>query len=246
MIEQEMTYFLDSFLLGTSRRYRPMKYESLKITFWLSAPISLTHPWMHFDGLIGHLLTIDALGQDFYLLPRKFPLSRMLRQVKIPPFPIKHTRGMYHASASIFDTGRKSLEIMYKKFEDRWAGGRRKVSKGMGYFRDYMIQHIYIPTKTVIFYVMGDRKTLEQLCHLVTGLGDNTRVGWGAVRRHEIEDMQQDWSIIKNGIAMRPIPEKLIEYTSLKVAVAWKPPYWAPECVGICAPPGAEVKLKNG
>ena len=199
---------------------------------------------MHFDGLISHLLMVDALGEDFYLLPRKFPFSRMLKNTELPPFPIKETKGMYHASVSFFDTDRKALEIMYKKFEDRWAGGKRKIQRGSGFFRDYMIQHIYVPTRIVTFYVCGDYEVMRKLCSLVTGLGDNTRVGWGAVRSFKIERTEEDWSVVANGVAMRPIPEHLLKSTSEKINVAWRPPYWAPENIGICAPPGARVKLK--
>ena len=240
----ELDYFLDKFLLGTMKHKSKEEYIPLKITFYLSAPISLTFPWMYFDGLVGHLLTIDALGEDFYLLPRKFPFSRLLKDSQIPNFPIKNTRGLYHSSASILDTDRKVLEIMYKKFEDRWAGGRKKIYRGSGFFRDYMIQHVYIPAKTVTFYVNGQKRILDNLCKLITGLGDNTRVGWGAVRKYEIKEEKQDRSIVYKGIAMRPIPEFFLSYTSEKANIAWRPPYWAAENVEVCAPPGAKVKLK--
>ena len=244
-IEEEMRYFLDRFLLGVMRRKRKVSYEPLKIIFTLSSPITLNHPWMHFDGLVSHLLFVDALGEDFFLLPRKFPFSRMLRGVDLPPFPIKETGGMYHSSVSIFDTDRKALEILYKRFEDRWAGGRKKIYRGSGFFRDYMIQHIYIPTRTVIFYVCGDYEVIGRLCSFVVGLGDNTRLGWGAVRSFEIEKQKEDWSIVKNGMAMRPIPEHLLEFSSEWVNVVWRPPYWAAENIGKCAPPGAKVEFKN-
>ncbi len=245
-IDDEMIYFLDRFLLGSQKHRKQMSYEPLQITFYMSSPIALCHPWMHFDGLIGHILMISALGEDYFVLPRKFPFNRLLRKIEIPPFPIKEAYGMFHSSISFFDTDHKALEILYKKFEDRWAGGKKKIFKGSGYFRDYMIQHIYIPTRTVIFYVCGDRDVLDELCSRITGLGDNTRVGWGAVRRYEIETISEDWSIVKDGIAMRPIPEWFLEYASEKIALGWKSPYWAPENTAICAPPGAEVRLKNG
>ncbi len=244
-IHDELTYFLDRFLIGSQKHRRQMYYEPLKITFHMSSHISLCHPWMHFDGLVGHLLMISALGEDYFVLPRKFPFSRLLSGVEIPPFPIKEN-GMFHASISFFDINRQALEILYKRFEDRWAGGKRKISKASGYFKDYMIQHIYIPSRTVFFYVCGDKEVLSPLCRLIVSLGDNTRVGWGAVRSFTIEVMDEDWSIVKDGIAMRPIPEHLLEYTSEKIALGWRPPYWAPENTAICAPPGAEVILKEG
>lgn len=245
-IEEELKYFLDRFLLGVRKHRKKMHYEPLKITFYMSSPVSLTHPWIHFDGLVGHLLMLSALGEDYYLLPRKFPFSRLLKDCELPPFPIKQTDELYHASVSFFDTDRKALEIMYKKFEDRWAGGKRIIHKGSGYFRDYMLQHIYVPSRTVAFYVCGDYESLQRLCSFVVGLGDNTRVGWGAVRSYEIERIEKDISIVKDGIAMRPIPEHMLEYASERVALGWKPPYWAPESVAVCAPPGAEVRLKDG
>lgn len=244
-ISDEMLYFLDRFLLGMQRHWRVLKWEPLRIVFTMSSPIALCHPWMHLDGLIGHLSMINALGEDYYLLPKKFPFSRMLRAVpNLPPLPIKHTKGLYHSSVSIFDTDRKALEILYKKFEDRWAGGKKKIEKGSGYFKDYMIQHVYIPARTVTFYVRGDKELLTQLLDRVVSLGDNTRVGWGAVRQYEVTSIPRDISIIQDGKAMRPIPEHLLASASEKVALAWKPPYWAPETVAICAPPGAEVRLK--
>ncbi len=246
MLEKEAKYFLDKFLLGSMKHRKKLVYEPLKITFYLSSPIALTFPWINFDSLVGRLLLMSALEEDFFLLPTKDPISRVLKDVDIPLFPIKETNGMFHSSVSIFDVNRKALEIMYKRFEDRWAGGKKKISRGRGYYRDYMIQHIYIPTRTVIFYVCGDYEILNNLCRYVVGLGDNTRVGWGSVRTYRIEKIDEDWSIVKDGKAMRPIPEQMLEYASEKIALAWRSPYWDPENFEICAPPGAEVRLKNG
>lgn len=240
----EWEYFLDRFLLGLTDKWQEPKHEPLKVSFRLSAPIALTHPWMHFDSLVAHLLMRDAMGEDYYLLPRKFPFSRLLRNVELPSHPIKQTKDLFHASVSFFDTGRQAVEVLYKRFEDRWVGGKRKISRGSGYFRDYMIQHIYIPATIVEFYVCGDGEILERLCHLVIGLGDNSRIGWGAVRKVEITPQQEDWSIVYKGVAMRPIPEHHLSYASERMYLAWRPPYWASENVDLCAPPGAKVRLK--
>lgn len=247
MTEEESYYFIESFKRGIEKRkpfLEKIKYSFFKITFYLSSPIALCHPWIHFDGLISHLLTIDALGEDFYLLPRKFPFSRLLRDAGYPHPIKKDERGLFCSSVSFFDTDKKVLERLYKKFEDRWIGGNRKIPRGMGFYRDYIIQHIYIPTKTVVFYVCGFREMLEEMCRNIGSLGDNSRIGWGAVRRCIIEEMEEDWSIIKNGCAMRPIPIRMLADASEKMLIAWKPPYWAPENIELCAPPGAKVVFK--
>jgi len=245
-IGEELNYFLDRLLLGVMKHKKNMHYEPLKITFYLAAPVSLTHPWLHFDSLVGHLMLMNALGEDYFLLPRKFPLSRLLKGVDLPPFPIKETAEVYHASVSIFDTERMALEVMYKKFEERWAGGRKKISKASGWFKDYAMQHIYIPSRTVTFYVCADRESMQRICSILTGLGDNTRIGWGRVRSFEIVETEEDYSLVKEGKAMRPIPMHIVKSCREVVSLAWRPPYWAPENVGPCCPPFVEVMLKDG
>lgn len=242
--QAEMDYFVDKFLLGIIDRPRKITYEPLKITFYLSSPITLNFPWMYFDGLISHLLLREALGEDFYLLPTKYPFSRALKGIKLPPLPIKEKGDMPCSSISFFDNDEKRLEIMYKRFEERWTGSNRKITRGVGYYRDYMIQHLYFPISKVTFFVKGHKKTLEELCNLIIGLGDNTRLGWGAVRSYDIQSIETDYSFIKDGKAMRPIPLKLLKKTSEKVNMAWKPPYWAADTITTCAPPGASIVMK--
>jgi hypothetical protein len=241
----EQRYFLDKFLLGVAKRKREMEYEPLEITFSLSSPISLTFPWFFFDSLIGEFLLRDALKQDYYLLPTKFPFSKILAGVEIPPFPIKEKDGLYFSSVSIFDVDSKYLEVIYKKFEDRWVGGKRKIQKGSGYYRDYMIQHIYIPATQVKFYVCGDREVLQEICGYITGLGDNTRLGWGAVRSVSIKPIKEDYSLIKDGIAMRPIPKQFIKYAEEYAMLAWRPPYWEASHIDLCAVPFKKCELRE-
>jgi len=248
MKKEELQYFVQKAerrLLELRKRLPlPFRYEPLEITFHLASPITLSHPWMHFDGLIYHLLFREVLGEDYFLLPRKFPFNALQDELdKIQPIKID-SNGLYHASVSFLDADVKKLGVYRKRFEDRWYSGRKKIYRGSGIFRDWSIQHLYLPTSKIRFYVLSDRNMLKVLCELVTGLGNDTRVGWGAVRRFEIRKMEKDCSIVHQGIAMRPIPLFFLEYASEKVPLAWKPPYWARENVAFCAPPGAQVILR--
>jgi len=242
----ELEYFSEKTTQGLSRfrqRFPSFRYEPLEITFHLSSPITLNHPWMHFDGLIYHLLFREILGEDYFLLPRKFPFGMLQEELdKIQPIKID-SNGLYHASVSFFDADERKLEVYRKRFEDRWYSGRKKIYRGSGIFRDWSIQHLYFPVSKVRFYVFGDFNLLSALCEYVTGLGNDTRVGWGEVRDFEIRILEKDYSIVHQGIAMRPIPLSFLEYASEKVPLAWKPPYWARESIAICAPPGARVIL---
>lgn len=224
------------------------RYVPLKIVFKLGAPVALTHPWLHLDGLISHLLLLDTLGEDYYVLPTKFPINRLVRETRLPNPPImRHKSGLYYASASIFDVDTKRVEVMYKRFEDSYApaNARKRISRGSGHFRDYAMRHVYIPATTVTFYARGVPEVLERLLSYVPGLGDNVRIGWGEVRSFSIEEISDDYSIVCGNIATRPIPVNLLKSYSDAVMLAWRPPYWANDSVGLCAPPGATVELAD-
>jgi len=238
----EQAYFRNAFKSGVRHR-GDMHYEPLRVTLHLGAPVALTHPWVYLDSIIKHLMLVNALEDNFYLLPAKFPMGKILGHGG--SLPIKHTSGLAHSSASIFEIKKDGMETIYKRFEDRWAGGRRKINIGSGHFRNYMMSTVYVSAPTCEFYVFGDKKLLSKILDSLVGIGDNTRIGWGHVRSFEIEQQQEDWSIIKDGRAMRPIPKKMLTSSSEYLRMAWRSPYWAADSVDVCAPPGAEVELRG-
>lgn len=244
-LREEEQYFAQKFIEGISNRKRKINYENLEITFYMSSPISLTSPWMFFDSLCGELLLKEALRDDYYVLPTKYPVSLLLRKLEMPPFPIKVTDSIYHSSVSIFDINSKYLETLYKKFEDRWAYSKRKIQKGCGYYREYMIRSLYIPATEIKFYICGDGEELEKICWNIVGLGDNTRIGWGAVRAFKITPIERDYSIVKEGKAMRPIPLEYTEKAEDCAMLSWRPPYWEASHVTLCAVPFSDVVLKK-
>jgi hypothetical protein len=238
---KEQEYFVEKFLKGLEETPTPTNFKPCKITFFLSSPLSLTHPWLHFDGVVSYLQMRKTLKEDFFLLSRKtrytFPLHKK--------FPIAYYKNIPCASVSILESSKYKLEVMYKRFEDRWAGGKRKVYRGSGAFRDFMLQHLYVPTRTVVFYAKADLEILKDLLKDLIGLGDNWRIGWGAMRDFVIEEMEEDWSIVANGVAMRPIPTAFLKSCEDTALLAWKPPYWDTSNVEECAVPGSRVEFKD-
>lgn len=227
------------------RNWNP-KYRPFKLVFRMAAPICLTYPWIYFDGLVSHVLFREGMGEDFFLLPHDLPFSRLLRGVKTPPQPIKRWRGIPCCSASIFACDDLYLEHIHKRFEDRWPASSKKKGKiylASGHFRNYRVQQIYVPTPTVTFYLSADRAGIESVLEQVTALGDDTRIGWGAVAGWDLTETERDWSIVADGIAMRPIPVTECRSQDDSELMAWRSPYWASENVVRCAPPGAKVKL---
>jgi len=220
----------------------PQGVEPLKIEFRMISPIMLGHPFIHLDGLLLHLLYRDILDEDYYCLPSKKPID-FSQYVKAP---LKQTEDVYHASISFFDTDTKFATTIYKRFCTEYLEllqtKKQKIMKGSGFFRDYMMKMIYIPAKVVFFYVCGNKTEIERLLQHVVSLGKKTAYGFGRVKSLYVEEIETDYSLVKNGLAMRPIPIRLLMKVETKVMLAYKPPYWDKRNVELCAFPGAKIE----
>ena len=221
----------------------PQDFEPLKVIFRMTSPIMLGHPFIHFDSLILHLLYRDLLGDEYYCLPSKNPID-FSQYVKAP---IKQTEDVYHTSVSLFDTDTKFATTIYKRFCTEYLEllqtKKRKIRRGSGFFRDYMMRMIYIPAKTVYFFVNGDKPEIFRLLKSVVYLGKKTAYGYGRVKSIHIESTDGDYSIIKDSKAMRPIPIRMLRDAEVKAMLAYKPPYWDKHSVELCAFPGSIVDV---
>lgn len=125
-------------ILQRLRAYEPpTSFTSFSATFEMVTPISLAHPWICGDALIAERLMREILGDDFYNLPTKaaLPVHDNLR------LPIKQTPGgVYHASASVFDSDRIYTTTTYKRFDSEHIAHikrpRSKILRGQGFYKD--------------------------------------------------------------------------------------------------------------
>jgi CRISPR type IV-associated protein Csf3 len=152
---------------------------------------------------------------------------------------------VFHASISFFSEPNRIYSVQYfKRFEERNCPAKRKINIAKGYYRHWMLRSVVIAADHCYFYGCGDIDRIAQLLRSLVALGDNTRIGWGTIHSWHIEPTSDDYSLIKDGKAQRPIPVRLLESYNDAVELAWKPPYWAADSIELCAPPGTEVKLK--
>jgi len=206
----------------------------------LAMPVSINHPWLHFDGLINHLRYMRLLGRDYYTLPSK--------QVWTPPGHDKfkdvlcYRQDIPFASVSAFEPDAPKSIQYYKRYDDECAPAK-SVNVGSGRYRNWMLRTVYQPAHTVTFYGRGHIDLVLDLLSDLTHLGNDTRIGWGQIASIEVRGIErdQDRSIVWDGIAQRPIPVRYLSGYSDAVRLAWKSPYWAAQNVELCAPPGAEV-----
>lgn len=222
-------------------------YVPLEITFRMSSPTLMAHPWIHFDGLVLHLLYRDVLGDDYYALPSKDPID--FSQYIHAPLK-RYNNSIYHASCSMFDTDMKFTTTIYKRFCTEYLHflktRKRKIRRGSGHYRDYRMRMICIPANSITFYANGSIHELTRLLQHVFYLGKKMAYGFGRVKSLHITKQDQDYSVVKKGKAMRPIPVTLTKYVETTTMLAYKPPYWDKGNVGLCAFPRTKVTLKNG
>ena len=224
------------------------QFVPLKIEFRMASPICLSYPFIFFDGLIAHLFWRYREPEEYRCLPSKRVVKKV-NELKLPlkRFYFAEDKYIYHASVSIFDTNEAYVTTIYKKFCERYLNlnkiKRKKIDRTRGHFKDWSVKLVYIPARKVVFYANGDPEMIEELLQGLPGLGKKTSIGFGAIKSFKIETIEEDWSIVKDGIAMRSIPIEAVSAYSESVVMAWKAPYWAKENVDLCVPPFARCKL---
>jgi len=244
-MNKEIQYFIDKMVQVPWDKWK--YFKNFKVVFKLGSPICMTSPFLNFDALISHAMLLDSLGENFFILPRKFNISPFLPE-KSRKIPILKTGEIYHASVAQFFPNNLHVETIYKRFEERWSEKlkAKKIRIGSGHYRSYMMKEPYISCREVIFYVRGEMNCCKKLIiKNVYGIGNDFRIGFGSIRDIVFEEIPEDWSIVANEIAMRPIPISMCSEYDDAAYLPYRSPYWDPKNVGLCVPPGAKCKLKE-
>lgn len=228
------------------------RFEPFRLDFRLGGPICLTHPWMHLDGLLAHLALFDALGRDYFLLPCKAPIRMPRKWRRWRTIPLKRSvTDICHASVSFLEPADLQVRVtnLYKRFETVGAERlrKKKIYRGQGYFRDFILRQPYWPARKVSFYGCGDVRRIRDLLdrHLM-GLGNDVRVGFGPIRDWLLTPIPDDLSLVNNGRAARPLPLAMCRtYDQADVVrVACRSPYWLAKNVEPCVIPGGRCELQ--
>lgn len=210
----------------------------LEVVFYLSTPIALGYPWIFFDSLLTHIKLKEELGEKYYFLPTKTPID------VLPEIPLKKWRDLYVASVSVF--GPLSVETYVFNYFKRgdFPFPRGKISRGSGFFKDFYLKTIYVPVRVVVFYATGELEEVKRLVSKIYALGKERNIGFGFVKRVVVREVEHEWGLVKNGVAMRPIPVEYLSYYEDSAYMAYKPPYWSSRSIKLCAVPFTRVVLK--
>lgn len=181
-------------------------------------------------------------------------LSPMVRKSKITPTrseepeEIRLPLGTWHVgehwgwcTSALFPIDFEQEAIRY--YRKKFRANRISLTSGMpnlqsGPTREYNLPNIYQITN-LVGYAIGDRKRIKDLFRRnLRYLGQKKHRGAGRVENWNIEIVEDDYSLIRDGLAMRwlPNPDGLRE-------VRLRPPYWNNNNRIICCEIGDEYGL---
>jgi hypothetical protein len=197
--------------------------EPLKITAALTSPYISTD-FIFFDALISSAVWQNCMQSQAVDIPEN------KTDVFYIPLPIKQigkTEPFYCASIGFPDKAvggtvrwRKHIEIESKK----------KIRIGSGEFKRYNMPMPYTSTEHLLFYANANKKEIERLLTYIPSIGKKRTQGYGNVRSWKVESIEQDWSVVKDGVPMRPIPLSESAPFNLNNVIemlfAVRPPYW--------------------
>ena len=210
----------------------------------MQTPIMLGHPWLAFDGILAHLINRELRGESYYTLPSKEVVSQTFLY-RGSVMPLARSRDVFHGSVAQFDTTVVSATTIYKRFAEPYCHliktKKKYVNVASGLYKAYAMKMPYVPARTATFYVRGDLHEILRLLSYLPGLGKKVAYGWGMIKSVSVEETDENYSLIKDGKAMRPLPEWLAD-SNEKMMLAYKSPYWDKRNVAACVPPGAKVR----
>jgi len=178
------------------------EYEPIHLDALLCAIAAKKHPNFNND------LNRNEKPDDIFI-----PLQRSLIKKNL----------VWHASALFVEE--KTVETL-RYWRNRFRDNRAHLTEGTlnlmrGPYRMYNMPMTPKLLTKLCAYASGDIDKTEVLLKQIKKIGHKRGWGYGRVIGYSIEETPEDWSLVKNGIAMRWLPDekgnKLVRTT---------PPYW--------------------
>lgn len=211
------------------------EYRPVRVSIHLGSPLLADHPWLSFDSLCLALMMAEFGGPDvFDIWYRCMDLDQYIETEAGPDFPwpiLRDRYGLFHASVGILSPEglQARMTTLYKRFCSFHApttARKKRIQKIENFFGDRMVRHVYMACNQLTFYAMAHAEILPRIMQNLIGLGPRFNVGFGTVQDWTIEETAEDYSLVYQGLAMRPIPVRMLRTWEDSAMLAWKPPYW--------------------
>lgn len=173
-------------------------------------------------------LHLDAL-LAWVLAPRQFGSTHLDRSdvpddVQLPLLRSTISgREVWHASALFAPQGTETLRYWRKKFRASRAhltAGNPNLMSGS--YREYNVPVPLLLISRLEAWASGDGAEVRRLLREVKSLGKKRAYGYGRVSSIDVTEADEDYSLIRDGRAMRWLPDQA-GWRSVRTA----PPYWS-------------------
>jgi hypothetical protein len=198
-------------------------YEPMKVTMQMQSTV-VTTDYIFLDGLISSAVYKECIPDYFNIPENRNDLIYI-------PLPLKRygfEHPFYAASIGFSDRIIEGIDYWRKRTE---IESKKKIQIGSG---QYKLYDMPIPTmwaQSWFFYANGNMKEIRRLLQKhISAIGKKCSQGFGAIKEISIESHEHDWSVIKNGVPMRPIPVSEAQIfnidCNIEMYYAYRPPYW--------------------
>jgi len=190
---------------------------------------------------------LDAL-LTWSLAPRLGIHGDLPRDRRPEPVPLPLNRRdigghWLYAASALFPDGPQGEDLQF--WRKRFRQNRAELSTGSpnltnGTYRDWNAPMPIMLLRRMVAYASGSRNECKRLLRDVQYLGKKRAHGYGKVIGIELDEMEHDWSIVRNGIATRWLPDE-----SGTRLVRLRPPYWNSVDRVMCCEVGDPVRSKS-
>lgn len=155
--------------------------------------------------------------------------------------------GVYHASNPIYKINFLSNEFLTKSFDNKLFNmiGKNPTAptlynKKSGRYKSWLESYEKHNVEKVIYFIKGDYEIISKLVANLRFLGKKASIGYGKIDKIIIEEIETDYSLVKDNCAMRHLPA-IDKYKSLsdkkKGYFNLTHPYWKKGCESVCIMP---------
>lgn len=211
-------------------------YKNMKITIHLASPVAVSG-YLYLDGILAAAVMKEKLKDEYF---DKKPNESELIEIELP---LDKKYGVWCASVG-FGDNREFVTSWTKRWENKYDDiikfnekAKMRVDIATGYFKNYHMPLIIKSYKQIIFYCRGNIAEVRRLLTTyITHIGKKASQGYGEIANITVEEIEEDYSLFKDGMPTRPIPVKqyheYMEYCmqnglqcNIQLHPA-NPPYW--------------------
>lgn len=223
-----------------------MKFSNLKITAAMKNSVVLADP-LRLDCILSAAKAKEILKDEYYTNQKQAGDAGTVIETLSQFIDFFDLGKIFYTSFGFFNDDDKEFSISYSK---RWNGlhdelvqfkgkGKAEIDTARGEFKSYHNHLTYKTSKCVTFYARGDKEKISQLLNdYIHFLGKKSSQGFGAVKEWIVEEIEQNYSLIKDGKPMRYIPISLVDYFNVSEyntkEAALIPPAWRSDYRDIC------------